>query len=209
MNNGFHGSDAIQNCGDHRWCVSRNGYESPPGKHMNITRPLADRKRRIIFDVRATPLEDVPRHEALFFSTRRTKTLPVLLDSGATASIFTAASAELLEIVDQIRKAKIQRRVTDVTGEYVILPEKRKQFMVLRRVPLWVWLGRVHQRIEVWWPFDLVENEVIIGFPADGNILGMKDVLSNNLLCLTPETVYVFPSRERESGALRLEVDRF
>lgn len=187
MNGGLHGRDAIRDSGKCGWCVDPHICSTPPSRHSNVSEP-AKRTKNIKLELYVSGPGATGPHKYFGRATE------VLLDSGAECSIFTAETARELRldglIVRSVGEGEDPRRVRLPNGVEVPCC----QFSVT------VFLGRRHLNIPVLWPLDTGTGQLRGGFPVVGNILGMNGILSENMLCLTPETVYVFPVVKENSG---------
>ena len=186
MNNTLHGSGAFRHSPQCGSCVNDKEYKVPPFQHGNVAQPPDTRMYRIKIKLRVAPPIGHSSHR---YFPNIAKVRKFLVDSGCTTSIFKAQIARDLEISDSVTKG---------SPADAILPSGAKQ--PCRQFEVSVFLGGKYENIRVLWPVKLGQKgktELADGFPAIGNVLGMTDILGKNILCLTPEMVYILPLKDK------------
>lgn len=195
MSTTLHGSDAFTHSPDCGWCVNSDVYQDRPRMHSNVEAP-SSRGCSINIDVYLAAPKDVERHRCF---ARKGERIRVVVDSGATHSICRSEVADVLGIQrNEITKGRRKR--------FKLLPGSSQ---VCCQYNLCIRFGDKYQDFEVYWPVQITQRvtpegmareryRLVNNIPSRGNLLGMMDILGSNMLCLTPEKVFVFPIRRSQ-----------
>jgi len=192
MSNGLHGDGAIKHCPDCRWCVNHRIYDTPPSIHSNI-------EKRHSPDCSISIKVQVARPDAVIRNgqfAQEFASIEIVVDSGATHSVFQGKTAQAKGLYIPAKE------ITNATSQGFRLLLKGTQPCC--RWDLCVRLSGEYQPFEAYWPIEILEKvssdgstiqtkRLLNNVPSRGNLLGMKDILTKNMLCLTPEKLYVFP----------------
>ncbi len=176
MTKGSHGNGAFWHYGKCNCCINPNYYKTPPSQYENLVEK-ALKNERIKIRIYVYPSSENPYYK--YYG----EPIIVIVDSGATTSVFYEETAKSLDIDDEIlRNGK---------GSIITLFNELSQPCLKYKIP--INLGNRYQEISVLWPIDIPSKKLMKRSPKKEDILGMEDVLSQNMLCLTPEKLYIFP----------------